>query len=51
MISEFSGEMGAGLDYGLVTAGGVITSFVPIAIALFLQKYIISGLTSGATKN
>lgn len=49
-ISEFSSEMGAGLDYGLVTAGGVLTSLPPILIALFFQRYLVRGLLGGATK-
>ncbi|HLT59534.1 MAG: carbohydrate ABC transporter permease [Limnochordales bacterium] len=49
-ISEFSTELGAGLDYGLVTAGGVLTSLPPIAIALFFQRYLVRGLVGGATK-
>ena len=48
-ISEFSTQFG-GLDYGMVAAGGVVASLVPVAIALILQKYIVSGLTAGAVK-
>ncbi|MCJ7842146.1 carbohydrate ABC transporter permease [Lederbergia sp. NSJ-179] len=39
-----------GTDWGLLSAGAII-SFIPIIILfLFLQKYFISGLTSGAVK-
>lgn len=50
-ISEFSSEMGAGLDYGLVTTGGVLSSLPPIAIALFFQRFLVQGLTGGAVKD
>jgi multiple sugar transport system permease protein len=49
-ISEFSSAMGAGLDYGMVMTGGVITSLVPVAIALFFQRYLVRGLTGGSVK-
>jgi len=51
VISEFSTEMGAGLDYGLVTTGGVLTCLPPIAIALFSQRFLIQGLTGGSVKS
>ncbi|GIN59703.1 ABC transporter permease [Lederbergia ruris] len=39
-----------GTDWGLLSAGSII-SFIPIILLfLFLQKYFISGLTSGAVK-
>jgi len=44
------GAMGAGLDYGLVATGGILSSLPPIAIALFFQRFLIKGLTSGAVK-
>lgn len=49
-ISEFSSEMGAGLDYGLVTTGGVLTSLPPLIIAFVFQRYLVRGLTGGTTK-
>jgi len=49
-ISEFSSEMGAGLDYGLVATGGILSSLPPIAIALFFQRFLVRGLTGGAVK-
>lgn len=48
-ISEFSTQFG-GMDYGMVATGGMLASLVPVVIALLLQKYIVSGLTSGAVK-
>jgi multiple sugar transport system permease protein len=48
-ISEFSTQFG-GMDYGLVSAGGVIVSVVPVLIAFVLQRYIVVGLTSGSVK-
>ena len=48
-ISEFSTQFG-GMDYGMVATGGMLASLIPVIIALMLQKYIISGLTSGAVK-
>jgi len=50
VISEFSSEMGAGLDYGLVATGGILSSLPPIAIALFFQRFLVKGLTGGAVK-
>lgn len=48
-ISEFSTQFG-GMDYGMVATGGMLASIIPVLIALILQKYIVSGLTSGAVK-
>jgi multiple sugar transport system permease protein len=48
IVTEFSNQ--AGIDYGLMTTGGVIGSIPPLIIAFLLQKYIVTGLTSGAVK-
>ncbi|HEX7975325.1 MAG TPA: carbohydrate ABC transporter permease [Anaerolineales bacterium] len=48
IITEFSNQ--AGIDYGLMTTGGVLGSIPPLIIAFLLQKYIVTGLTSGAVK-
>lgn len=48
-ISEFSTELG-GLDYGLVSTAGVVTSLPPILIAFLCQRYLVRGLTGGAVK-
>lgn len=48
IVTEFSNQ--AGIDYGLMTTGGVIGSLPPLIVAFLLQKYIVTGLTSGAVK-
>jgi multiple sugar transport system permease protein len=48
IVTEFSNQ--AGIDYGLMTTGGVIGSIPPLIVAFLLQKYIVTGLTSGAVK-
>ncbi|WP_270619449.1 carbohydrate ABC transporter permease [Paenibacillus macerans] len=47
-ISEFS-KRGM-IDFGMQITGGLLASLPPIALALFLQKYIISGLSEGSEK-
>ncbi len=47
-ISEFS-KRGM-VDFGLQITGGFLASLPPIILALFFQKYIISGLSDGADK-
>ncbi|HLE15440.1 MAG TPA: carbohydrate ABC transporter permease [Anaerolineales bacterium] len=47
-ISEFVGRHA--IDYGMMATGGVIAAIPPILIALLFQRYLISGLTSGAVK-
>lgn len=47
-IAEFSGQYM--VDYGMMTAGGVLAAVPPVLISFFLQRYIISGLLSGAVK-
>ena len=39
-----------GNDFILTSTAGVLTSLPPVLIALIFQKYIISGLSSGAVK-
>jgi multiple sugar transport system permease protein len=48
IVTEFSNQ--AGIDYGLMTTGGVIGSMIPLIVVFLLQKYIVAGLTSGAVK-
>ncbi|GIP33597.1 carbohydrate ABC transporter permease [Paenibacillus sp. J2TS4] len=48
VITEFSSKHGA--DYIMTSTGGVIASLPPVLLALFFQRYIISGLSSGAVK-
>ena len=47
-IAEFTGRHA--IDYGMMSAGGVVAAIPPILIALIFQRYLISGLTSGAVK-
>jgi multiple sugar transport system permease protein len=47
-ISEFVGRHA--IDFGMMATGGVIAAIPPILIALVFQRYLISGLTSGAVK-
>ena len=37
-------------DYGLMSAAGVLASLPPVALAIFFQRYLLSGLTAGAVK-
>lgn len=48
LITEFSSKYGA--DFILTSTAGVLASLPPVLLALLFQKYIISGLTSGAVK-
>jgi multiple sugar transport system permease protein len=48
IVTEFSTQ--AGIDYGLMTTAGVIGSIPPLILAFLLQKYVVTGLTSGAVK-
>lgn len=47
-IAEFTGRHA--IDYGMMATGGVIAAIPPVLIALLFQKYLVSGLTSGAVK-
>ena len=38
------------IDWGLLTAGGIITGLPIIILFMFIQKNLISGLTAGAVK-
>lgn len=48
IVTEFATQFG--IDYGLMTTGGVIGSIPPLILALLLQRYIVQGLTAGAMK-
>ena len=48
LITEFSSKFGN--DFILTSTAGVLASLPPVLIALIFQKYIISGLSSGAVK-
>jgi multiple sugar transport system permease protein len=47
-IAEFQGRFT--VDFGLVAAGGILASIPPLLIAFLFQRYIVSGLASGAVK-
>ncbi|MCL2653306.1 MAG: carbohydrate ABC transporter permease [Propionibacteriaceae bacterium] len=47
-IAEFSAQHST--DFGLVAAGGVIAALPPVILAIFFQRYVVSGLVSGAVK-
>lgn len=47
-VSEFGTRYG--IDYGMTMTAGVMATIVPMLLVLFFQKYIVSGLTSGAVK-
>jgi multiple sugar transport system permease protein len=48
IVTEFATQFG--VDYGLMTTGGVIGTIPPLILAFVLQKYIVQGLTAGALK-
>ena len=47
-IAEFSAQHST--DFGLVAAGGVIAALPPVILAVIFQRYVVSGLVSGAVK-
>lgn len=47
-LSEFTGRHT--VDFGLLTAGGVVANILPVVIALSMQRYIVRGLTAGGVK-
>jgi multiple sugar transport system permease protein len=47
-IAEFTGRHA--IDFGMMATGGVIAAIPPMLIALIFQRYLISGLASGALK-
>jgi ABC-type glycerol-3-phosphate transport system permease component len=38
------------IDWGMLTAGGVIISLPPAVLFLFFQRYLVGGLTTGGVK-
>lgn len=48
-LSEFSTQYTT--DYGMVMTGGCIATIVPLSLAMFFQRHIVTGLTSGGVKN
>jgi len=49
-VAVFNFVSYASIDWGAIMAATVVMTLPIILIALFLQKYIVSGLTAGATK-
>jgi multiple sugar transport system permease protein len=47
-ITLFIGKFA--LDYGAISATAILALIVPVLLVLFLQKYLIEGLTKGAVK-
>ncbi|GLI05748.1 sugar ABC transporter permease [Paenibacillus tyrfis] len=47
-ISEFSGKHA--VDFGMVATGGVAASIPPLLIAIFLQRFLVHGMTAGGVK-
>lgn len=47
-IRDFIGKHS--LNWGLMTAGGLVASLPPVVISLFLYRYIVGGLTAGGVK-
>jgi multiple sugar transport system permease protein len=47
-IAEFSGRFS--VNFGMVATGGVLAALPPLVIAFVFQRYIVSGLSSGAVK-
>ena len=39
-----------GADWGVFTAGAVLSALPVVLLFLFLQRYIVAGLTGGAVK-
>jgi multiple sugar transport system permease protein len=47
-ISEFAGRYTT--DFGLVAAGGILAALPPIIVAIIFQRYVVSGMATGAVK-
>ena len=48
LIPEFIGRNY--VDYGLINAAGIVAIIPPVAVVLFLNRFLVSGLMAGATK-
>jgi multiple sugar transport system permease protein len=44
MVSAFE------IEWGIINAGGVIAAIPSMVFFIYLQKYLIEGLTAGAVK-
>lgn len=47
-IAEFTTRHA--VDFGLMSAGGIVAALPPVLLAFALQRYLIAGLTAGAVK-
>jgi multiple sugar transport system permease protein len=47
-LSEFAGRYTT--DFGLVAAGGILAALPPLIVAVIFQRYVVSGMASGAVK-
>jgi alpha-glucoside transport system permease protein len=51
MTVQMAGLLGAqGQGWNLITAGGFLTMLLPLIVFLSLQRFFVSGMTSGAVK-
>ena len=47
-ISEFNGKFT--VDYGMISAAGILASLLPTLVTLIFQRYIVMGMTAGGVK-
>ncbi|MDD3212993.1 MAG: carbohydrate ABC transporter permease [Eubacteriales bacterium] len=47
-IAEFNGKFT--IDYGMISAAGILASILPTLITLIFQRYIVMGMTAGGVK-
>ncbi|CCU80883.1 putative permease component of ABC transporter [Halanaerobium saccharolyticum subsp. saccharolyticum DSM 6643] len=48
LITEYVGKHS--INYGLMSSAGMLTIIPPLIVVIFLNRYLISGLTAGAVK-
>lgn len=48
LIPEFATR--SNIDYGLMNAAGILAILPPVALVIFLNRYLVSGLMAGAQK-
>ena len=51
VVAAMFATMVGDINYVTIIAAGVLAVIPPVLFALFFQKYIMSGLLSGAVKN
>ncbi|HEY2947265.1 MAG TPA: carbohydrate ABC transporter permease [Micromonosporaceae bacterium] len=47
-IAEFTGRNA--VDFGLIAAGGILAAIPPVLLTVAFQRYLVSGLTTGAVR-